>query len=50
MLLYYIILLVVYCFVFDCNNNKKKHLGFYRLPKVIRNQGEQCQMLSEEGG
>lgn len=42
--------MVNYCRVFGCTNQSdhEKHLEFYRLPKVITNQGEQCQKLSEE--
>ncbi|XP_039537962.1 uncharacterized protein LOC120486167 [Pimephales promelas] len=36
--------------VSGCTNrkNREKHLGYYRLPKFIKNQGEECQKLSEE--
>ncbi|XP_030199426.1 uncharacterized protein LOC115533207 [Gadus morhua] len=42
--------MVNYCRVFGCTNrsDREKHLEYYRLPKVITNQGEQCQKLSEE--
>uniref|UniRef100_A0A8C5CM84 THAP-type domain-containing protein n=1 Tax=Gadus morhua TaxID=8049 RepID=A0A8C5CM84_GADMO len=42
--------MVNYCPVFGCTNrsDREKHLEYYRLPKVITNQGEQCQKLSEE--
>ncbi|XP_041843948.1 uncharacterized protein LOC121641751 [Melanotaenia boesemani] len=42
--------MVNYCRVFGCTNrsDRQKHLEFYRLPKVIKNQGEECQKLSEE--
>lgn len=42
--------MVNYCRVLGCNNrpDRDRHLQFYRLPKVIRNQGEQCRRLSEE--
>ncbi|KAK0134275.1 hypothetical protein N1851_030155 [Merluccius polli] len=42
--------MVHYCRVFGCTNrsDREKHLEYYRLPKVITNQGEQCQKLSEK--
>ncbi|KAK0155423.1 hypothetical protein N1851_002225 [Merluccius polli] len=42
--------MVNYWRVFGCTNrsDREKHLEYYRLPKVITNQGEQCQKLSEE--
>uniref|UniRef100_A0A8C1JC12 THAP-type domain-containing protein n=1 Tax=Cyprinus carpio TaxID=7962 RepID=A0A8C1JC12_CYPCA len=42
--------MVNYCRVSGCTNrtDREKHLEYYRLPKVIKNQGEECQRLSEE--
>ncbi|XP_039548095.1 uncharacterized protein LOC120493510 [Pimephales promelas] len=42
--------MVNYCRVSGCTNrtDREKHLNYYRLPKVIKNQGEECQKLSEE--
>ncbi|XP_046873681.1 uncharacterized protein LOC124466062 isoform X2 [Hypomesus transpacificus] len=42
--------MVNYCRVAGCTNrtDREKHLEYYRLPKVIKNQGEECQRLSEE--
>ena len=42
--------MVNYCRVYGCTNrsDREKHLEFYRLPKVIKNQGDACQKLSEE--
>ncbi|KAI7801427.1 putative lateral signaling target protein 2-like protein [Triplophysa rosa] len=42
--------MVKYCHVLGCTNrsDREKHLEYYRLPKVITNQGEVCKKLSEE--
>jgi len=42
--------MVNYCRVCGCHNrqDREKHLEFYRLPKIIENQGEKTLKLSEE--
>ncbi|XP_074542190.1 uncharacterized protein LOC141802550 [Halichoeres trimaculatus] len=42
--------MVNYCRVLGCTNrsDREKHLKFFRLPKTIANQGEECKQLSEE--
>lgn len=42
--------MVTYFRVFGCTNgsDQEKHFEYYRLPKVIINQGEECKKLSEE--
>lgn len=42
--------MVNYCRVVGCHNrsDRETHLQFYRLPKVIKNQGEQCGKLSDD--
>ncbi|KAL3888493.1 hypothetical protein ACJMK2_000860 [Sinanodonta woodiana] len=42
--------MVNYCRVVGCHNrsDRETHLKYYRLPKVVKNQGEECVKLSEE--
>lgn len=42
--------MVNYCRVLGCHNrsDREKNLHFYRLPKIILNQGEEHKQLSEE--
>ncbi|XP_067226618.1 uncharacterized protein [Chanodichthys erythropterus] len=42
--------MVNYCRVLGCTNrsDREKHLEYYRLPKILTNQGEECKKLSEE--
>ena len=42
--------MVNYCRVIGCHNrsDRETQLQFYRLPKVIKNQGIECEKLSEE--
>ncbi|KAI2668178.1 THAP domain-containing protein 11 [Labeo rohita] len=42
--------MVNYCHVLGCTNrsDREKHLEYYRLPKVITNQEEECKNLSEK--
>lgn len=40
----------VFCLVFNCSNkkSKRKDLTFCRVPKIIKNQGEETEILSTE--
>ncbi|XP_040565069.1 uncharacterized protein [Lepeophtheirus salmonis] len=42
--------MVNYCRVVGCHNrnDKHKHLQFYRLPKIVKSQGEMTEKLSSE--
>lgn len=42
--------MVLKCAIIGCSNRKdrEKDLNFYRLPAVIKNQGSECEKLSED--
>ena len=42
--------MVNYCRVLGCHNrsDRETQLQYYRLPKVIKNQGEECERLSDK--